>query len=221
MDTIKDLLTIHYPKEKGSKITPVYPARVEESTFVLSDPHSCNNCEKQSHGFVECDKNVMIVESSSPVVILNFDSFMNSFSNSPAQINGRRCDYLLYDTGANKSCIAFCELTCSDAQYVEQRSDRNRIGKRAIAFNQIYNSLEHLLHTSILDQEILTYPHKFGIFGWREQSPSEANDSAIRSMSDFSITPSSDQSSLSSTEYILGHGFTFVQIKHPCPFIWV
>lgn len=158
--------------------------------------------------------------STKPVEVLNFERFISQFDRTSAEIK-ERCDYLLYDNDENSRKIAFCELTCSETKYVEpNESNEYREGKRAKAYNQMLKSLEALLGVSLLNTHILTFQKKHCVFGWREPIASGQMDAAAASMNAFGITPSSTSELLYTSVFVVGHGFTFIQVKHPALYEW-
>lgn len=219
MDIIKDLLLHHYPNHIGynDKTSVVYPCVIKTSDFSLRDSKACVN---QGCGDVEnCDHIVITIKTTTPVAVLEFETFVNQFGNTVDAMNGDRCDFLLYDPTEAKSRIALCELTCGDAKYIEPNTGRYPEGKRAHAYYQIKNSLEHLLSIPVLDQNILTYVSHYGVFGWREKM-GNVDDKVLESMANFSDTPSSNELILYTQDYVLDHGFVFVQVKYPTALNW-
>ena len=193
-----------------------YPIEQHDTPFALSDSKACQNC-KFAQNVNPCNQIILKIETDSKVMVLHFEEFVNQLYNTSAAF-GQRCDYLIYDEDENKKRIAFCELTCSSKDYVN--SKEGFAGKRAIAHGQLQNSIEELLSVHPLDVEVLTYPNKVAIFGWRERSLNNYVDQATEAMDTFSITPDSEAGVLFSNELIMRHNFMFVQIKYPIPFQW-
>ena len=95
------------------------------------------------------------------------------------------------------------------------------MGKRFKAYEQMKSSLELLLDVDLLNVHILTYQQKLALFGWREKDVNaKVIDRAEESMKEFGITPASAAPVLYTDTLVLGHGFIFVQVKHPTVFEW-
>ena len=219
MDTIKDILLNHYPNHVGytAGAQIIYPCNIKTSDFSLGDSKACMKCAIVNN----CNQIVMNIKTDAPVAVLEFETFVNQFGNKSVTINGKRCDYLLYDPSEAKSKIAFCELTCSDAKFVESNNGRYSNGKRAHAYQQVKNSLEHLLSVPVLDVNILTYPStsRYGVFGWREKNE-PSDDKVLESLADFIDTPSAAEPIMYTQDFVLGHNFTFIQVKYPFILHW-
>lgn len=224
MDYIKYWLEQYYSNSRVGIIT--YPEEVYDNNFVLSDSKSCLEAKKLSLSkCVNCCKDVIHIDVDAffAVHVLNFEQFVNQFNGTSIEFKGKRCDYLLYDINENMQFpqIVFCELTCMDAQHIEKETQIYDGGKRAYAYEQIKNSIEKLLEVPNLKRTILDYPSKIGLFGWRESKNEANNDKAAESMENFIETPSEMSPILYNTVFVLGHGFTFVQIKYPTThFVW-
>lgn len=218
MDTIKDILLQQYPSHVGYKARkPInYPCTIQNSDFSLYDTKACESQRCPNEG--SCDHKVMNVKTHTPVAALAFEMFVNQFGENNDTIKGGRCDYMLYDPTQAKSTIAFCELTCCDTEYIEPNLGRYPEGKRARAYSQVKNSLEHLLEVPVLDQNILIYAARLCVFGWREKSE-PADDKVLESLADFTDTPSSNEAILYTEDFALGYGFRFVQVKYPTALI--
>lgn len=211
-------LTMDYPHELGyySKVPLDYPEQRFEDIFALTDEKSCGKCEFKE----TCDHKVLCVETNTPLSVLWFEKFVSQFDDTPATF-GKRCDYLIYDEMEFKHRIAFCELSCIENKYVEPNEGIHPEGKRALAYRQMELSLEALLSNNLLMYEIMTYSSKEAVFGWRERSQEENyNDDASSSMTIFMQTPDSDEAFLISQTRVMGHHFSFVEVKYPGRYKW-
>lgn len=209
-------LTIDYPHDLGyyPTIPLEFPEQSFNGAFSLSDEKACNDCPLKS----TCDQKMLLIDTSTPLKVLAFEQFVKQFDDTSAAIK-ERCDYLVYDEIENKSRIAFCELTCSSEQYVEPNDGCYPEGKRARAYRQIESTIESLLRNILLTAEIMTYPSRLGIFGWREKRQTPT-DHAMIAMEDFITTPSSEEKVLISLLTIMSHQFSFVQVRYPGQFDW-
>ncbi len=224
MELIRHLLTNTYPQEKGYHSGSLaYPEIVYSDNFVLTDKKSCVPAKKLHLSKCDkCEEDVLCVDIETPIHVLDFEAFMKQFDKSKAAFKGKRCDFMLYDIneGLERPRIVFCELSCINALYVEPNNGIYADGKRARAYKQIKNSIENLLDVSSLKEAILNYPSKVGLFGWREEQYGNVNDEAVDNMSLFLMTPSEITPLLYNDFYVIGHNFTFVQIKYPTHFEW-
>lgn len=225
MDMIKHLLVSRYPQEKGysPSVEIIYPEVIYANNFFLSDKHSCVPSKKKGLAkCVECSEDVLYINTAKPIHELDFDAYTRQFDDTIAEFKGDRCDYLLYDENENmaRPQIVFCELTCMESKYVEPNTGHNPEGKRAKAYKQIKNSIENLLSIFLLNTAILTYPSKIGLFGWREVSDDSVDDEVTRNIESFSATPAEESPILYNTTFVIGHNFTFIQIKYPTHFEW-
>lgn len=218
---MKHLLTVRYPHDKNCYQKNLsYPVRQEYGLFTLHDAIACQICKSHFVEKINCTSAVLTIHANNPVDVLCFERFISQFDGTSAEIKDR-CDYLLYDHDAQKQKIAFCELTCSESKYLEPNaSNKQPEGKRAKAYSQMKTSLEALLTVSMLCVHILTRPKKYAIFGWRERNVQFPMDQAATSMKEFTITPSSASNVLYSDVFVMGHGFTFAQIKYPTVYEW-
>ena len=213
---MQQYLTTDYPHELG--YYPAAPLEFSEQSFngafSLSDEKACSVCPLKS----TCDQAMLLFDTKTPLNVLDFERFIKQFDDTPAAIK-ERCDYLVYDEMEYKSRIAFCELTCSSEKYVEANDGSYPEGKRARAYRQIESTIESLLRNLLLTVEIMTYPSRLGIFGWRERIPTPT-DQAMTAMEDFITTPSSEEKVLLSLLTVMNHRFSFVQVRYPGVFGW-
>lgn len=218
---MRHLLTVRYPQDKGCyREGIVFPMEQKVGQFSLHDERPCHDCKIRFPEKAGCNEVVLTITTTIPVDVLNFEQFASQFDNTAGELKDR-CDFLLYDHSENSRKIAFCELTCSESRYVEPNvSSKYPGGKRAKAFSQMKASLEALLAIDLLNTHILTFQNKVAVFGWRERNTENPVDSAAQNMKSFSITPSSTAIVLSTDEYIMEHGFRFIQVKHPYSYNW-
>ena len=70
MDTIKDLLLIHYPNHVGYTVGArvSYPCSIKTSDFSLGDSKACMKCAIVNN----CNQIVMNIKTDAPVAVLEF-----------------------------------------------------------------------------------------------------------------------------------------------------
>ena len=218
---IRKLLSHRFPSEFGLSLDDVsLPLREEKDTFVLSDNKACIECKKRRADRISCDEEILKIRSSSAVAVLAFEKYMSQYIGTKLKVKDV-CDYLLFDESVNHHKIAFCDLTCSAAEWVEPNSGKYPEGKRAKAKTQMLQSLEYLLQEPLLAGNVLTYVERVCLFGWREYGrPEEMADKPVRNsvtnnLQVFGKTPSSMAKQLTYPKNIIGHDFFFVQVKYP------
>ena len=119
--------------------------------------------------------------------------------------------------------IAFCDLTCSEEKYVNPNDGKYPLGKRAKASSQMRKSLERLLLDPLMAHYILTFPEKICLFGWRDYDAPDVTPlrgDAARNMLAFMRTPSANSRILAKEISVIGHNFSFVQVKYPSVYKW-
>ena len=221
---IDRLLQVDYPQEYG--IDPKGVA-VNITTRVglveLSDSRACDDCQKLRPQRNHCNRvNLRVDTSTIPIKVVDFEKYINQFDGTVAAMRDR-CDYLLVDASLEHVKVAFCDLTCSEEKYVNPNDGKYTMGKRAKASEQMRRSLEYLMRVPPLAHYLLTFPKKVCLFGWRDYSvpdvtPQRGN--AVRNMLAFMKTPSSKSGTLTKAVPIVGHGFSFVQVKYPAVHQW-
>ncbi len=218
------LLQVLYPREHHMEPRGINVGiDVKQGLVKLSDSKACDGCQKRRPERIHCDRiNLKINTSNSPVGIVDFEKYITQFDHTPAEVRDR-CDYLLFDATVGHSKIAFCDLTCSEEKYVNPNTGSYPAGKRAKAVKQMQTSLECLLEEPFSANYILTFPSKVCLFGWREYNVPDATPmrgDAARNMLAFMNTPSSKSGKLTKKVTIVGHDFTFVQVKYPTVYQW-
>lgn len=220
---MRHLLAQRFPSEFGlNPDTITLLLEVKKGSFTLSDSKACTACKAvpSRTGRVSCNEEILNIQSSVDVAVLDFERYIQQFSKTSLGIRDV-CDYLLFDESNNHRKIAFCDLTCSDEKWVEPNTGMYPEGKRAKVKSQMLKSLEYLLKEYLLAVDILTFADKVCLFGWRDFDNPEVNtvapvhDNAKKNMQVFGRTPSSMAKQLTSEKTILGHGFFFVQVKYP------
>lgn len=218
---IIELLSNRFPSEFSLDSIDISHYLTEKrDSFSLSDKKACIPCKKRREDRA-CKEEVLNIHSSIDISVLDFEKYIEQFSETSLDIKNI-CDYMLFDENSNhyKNKIAFCDLTCSDKEWVESNTGKYPEGKRAKAKSQMLDSLEYLLKNPLLAVDILTFPKKVCLFGWRDfDNPDEAtvspvhNNNVMKNMQVFGRTPSSMAKLLTSEKP--EHGFSFVQVKYP------
>ena len=176
-------------------------------TFSLTDDKACSQDRYSNTCPSDCSREILMIHSNSPLTIVAFDEWLKDFPIST-------CDYLLYSSDTQKKIFAFCELTCSLPQYVEDRVDN--VGKRAKAYSQMISSWRLISESEnpMFKAQILNYVRKIGIFGWRDRK-SNIRVGAMKSLRSFVNTPGSQAGIKIFQNYAFGENFEFIQVKYP------
>lgn len=217
------LLQVLYPLEYGIDSGSVV---VDMTTCMglveLSDSKTCGDCLKLRPQRNICDRVNLRMNVSNPIEIVDFERYANQFDHTAAEMKDR-CDYLFVDTSSEHGKIAFCDLTCSEEKYVNPNGGKYVTGKRAKASEQMRKSLEHLLREPLTAHYILTFPDKVCLFAWRDYSVpdmSPRHGDAAGNMLAFMNTPSAKSCTLTVVVPVVGHNFSFVQVKYPTVYQW-
>lgn len=220
---MRHLLAQRFPTEFGlNPNTITLPLSVLSGSFTLSDSKACTACKAMPSRVdrVSCNEENLNVHSTSDVAVLDFEKYIAQFFKKNISIN--ICDILLFDESINHHKIAFCDLTCSDEKWVLPNAGIYcPEGKRAKVKTQMMDSLEYLLKEPLLAVNILTFAEKICLFGWRDYDHPDVDaltpvhNNVGQNMQVFGRTPSSRAKQLTSENMILGHEFSFVQVKYP------
>lgn len=224
---IETILRDYYARGRGFDVSRVQLGiRQMTGLFALSDSKACQACHRlpARQDRTECNEEVLKVNSSDTIVdVVNFEEFLSQFEKVPTSV---RCDFLIADHGMSNRKIIFCDLTCSEAKYVEDNSSIRNGNKRAKAFQQMKRSIETLMdetnsNHSLIAVNLLTYAEKVCLFAWRDYHVSDAPSpaqcgNATANMRAFIHTPSVMSSQLTACNEVVGHFFVFKQVKFPC-----
>lgn len=202
---------------------------IQLKMFTLTGQVSLNDrCEtcttKQKH---PCDEqNIKINTGTVTITVVDYEAYIQQFNN--AQLGrGKKCDFMMVDNSGNNYKVAFCELTCSQAETVESNEGRKRLqeGKRAKAMVQLEESVHRLTNKADTKNYLNGFLHRHCIFGWRdpfigEKSVSPRRGDAEANMMSMMLTPSSAAKGLHQTKKIDGLDFDFYQVKYPDIYNW-
>lgn len=226
---IEHLLKYRLPNEYGLNPESVHVyIHIERAPFTLSDEKACERCHQMPERAdrAGCNTEMLKIDTNNKAVtIVEYERYIEQFANTEADIR-ERCDYLLVDDTETHRKIAFCDLTCMKECWVEPNTGTAYPeGKRAKARQQMKTSIENMLDESLMAEYILTFHEKVCVFGWREYdvpaapiSPQRGN--VLQNMQAFATTPSNMARSMMSHQNIVGHGFTFMQVKYPNVYVW-
>ena len=230
---LKQILPHHYGLNLDDVEVPLFK---NTKPFTLTDEKACaeaakfkfnknNNFNKYAEVCSDCDKVVLSVDNNGQeITIVHFEEYILKYLKK-AMEGKRRCDLLMTD-GDSHTKIVFCDLCCYDEQYIAPNNSVSiPMGKRAMAYKQMEDSLEFLLKEEALRLFILGYPKKECLFAYRSYSTTPQSVKATRgnvetSMQAMMMTPSSASGQIITENTVMNHNFIFVQNKYPKEYKW-
>lgn len=229
---LKQILPQHYGLNSDDVEVPLFKST---KPFTLTDEKACaeaaqfkyknSNFNKYTEVCSDCDKVVLaVVNNGKEITIVHFEEYILK-SLKKAMEGKRRCDLLMAD-GDTHTKIVFCNLCCYDEQYITPNNSISMpMGKRAMAYKQMEDSLEFLLEEDALRLFILGYPRKECLFAYRSYSTTPQSVKATRgnvetNMQAMMITPSSASGQIITENTVMNHNFIFVQNKYPKEYKW-
>lgn len=132
---------------------------VVNGDYSLYDDNSCNPCI--SFFKLHCNKQTILFYSTSPVKLLDIESFLNSFP----KLQGERCDRLLYD--ARK--LILMDMYCGMSEYLDPHlKDGNIVvGKKTKVRQQIEKTIDILYSVHDIAKFMDGITEKLGVFAYR------------------------------------------------------
>ena len=130
---MKDLLLHALPKELGV-VPPDFQCtpQARQGLFPLSDADACHRCKEIHPERAQCDEQTLMVSTTAAINVLDFESYISQWNNTPAKVK-RRCDYLMWNDANGKRKVVFCDITCSVSEHVEPNpADEHPEGEKAI-----------------------------------------------------------------------------------------
>lgn len=226
---IDQMLKNAFPVEFGLRPDEVVVCKTTyNKPFTLSDKKACKACKTNPKRILQqdCNEEILKVDNNGLAIdVIAFEEYIEQFVGTAANVTDR-CDYILTDNGPVHNKIVFCDLCCHEEKYVEPNTgNAYPQGKRAKARQQMQRSVEVLLQESLTKVNLLTYPEKVFLFAWREYGvpaiPVVAErGNAIDNIGAMMMTASHFSKQTTTHHHKAGHGFTFMQIKHPSVYIW-
>ena len=191
---------------------------VYHNDFELRDTKACNECLTKNVSRSGCCQVIMNITLNNKdwVTVISWEQILKDINYTI----GKRCDYIL--SGENK--IIFCDLTCSESSVMEPYTNTRgqHAGKRAVAIDQIFETISLMTKHEVLWNNILTRYEKRGVIGWREydDTPNISANKAARNMQTFMKTPSSMKLQITSEQIVASVKFQIHTIKYPTKYVW-
>jgi hypothetical protein len=203
---------------------PIY--RVN-TPFTEEDRKSCERCHQLPKRAYRkgCNEEILRVNNNGKeIAVVRFEEYIGQFEGTSSNIKDR-CDLLMTESGVDHEKIVFCDLCCYEEKYVEPNTGIYSEGKRAKARKQMTKSIEVLIQESLTAVNLLTYPQKVCLFAWRDYDVPDlpvlaSRGDARANMQVFGSVVSNMTSQTTSHRSIMGHGFTFIQVKYPSIYQW-
>lgn len=152
------------------------------------------------------------------IEILDFEAFVNLFTQKLRAGQGKKCDFILTDE-EGKELIVFNEISKlsseslrSFPQQADEKTPQNKIEK---SFEQLKQSIERLCVSETLASHIAGYAVRTGLFSYRLTEPAKHN-AATNAMLAF-LTPLKRQPAFTAAG-ILPKGFTYQRREYPHAF---
>ena len=218
---MKDLLLQALPKELGV-VPPDFQCtpQARQGLFPLSDTDACHRCKKIHAERAQCNEQTLMVSTTTPINVLDFETYISQWDNTPAKVK-RRCDYLMWNDENGRRKVVLCDITCSVSEHVDPNpEDKHPEGKRQYSYIQMQESLDALMRILVLEQYLLTATEKVFLFGWREPDiTTQVQDNAENAMASL-ILDTAIEDAATFEQPATYHGFDFVQVKYPHPYKW-
>lgn len=176
------------------------------------------------------DKNKTIVQSEGMGVakfhnqgrknieILDFEGFINQFSQKLRAGQGKKCDFILTDAYGS-DIIVFNEISKLSSEslksFPQQETDNAPQNKMEKSFEQLKNSIERLYKSAALACHINGYHTKIGLFSFRLTDTNKYN-AATNAMQAF-LTPLTMQPSFTAIG-VLPQNFVYQRRQYPLAF---
>lgn len=181
--------------------------------IALCDYKACNRCIPFFASV--CGHETFLLHVSSPVKMLDIESFINSFPN----IQGERCDGLFHDGRK----IVLMDMYCGMSEYLDPHlNDGNMvIGKKTKVRQQIEKTIDRLYSIPNIAVFVDGLSEKFGIFAYRAKDDGLfANVPVQISRSKAMFLRSSKEQAKRRLAAPMSHGFKYVMHSYPSVYKW-
>lgn len=152
------------------------------------------------------------------IEILDFEAFINLFTQKLRAGQGKKCDFILTDA-KGRELIVFNEISKLSSEsltaFPQQAAGNGPQNKIDKSFEQLKKSIERLYSSQALACHINGYAVKIGLFSYRLTEPTK-NNIATKAMQAF-LTPLKKQPSFTAAG-VLPNGFTYQRQEYPHAF---
>lgn len=207
-ETIEQYLASGYNSPKFIKV----PEECKRGLFALADDKSCQEAAKYEQKVgtslcpLNCEKKMINIQADIPVKVLDIESVFSQFKTGKLS-QGKRCDMLIHSSNT----IAFIELTCTKKEYLEE--GKTSPGKRAIAYEQLQETIEKLQFVPNIREKICSFSHKMAVFGYKSKEDIENNNPVNKNIASFNWIEKAHSNSIS--KKAMDNGFEFYTVMYP------
>ena len=178
----------------------------------MKDDKACRNCIPFFAN--SCEHEVFKINTKNSVNAIKIEEYVDKFN-----IDGRRCDYLLYDINH----IALVDLTCSmeDYLYPHLLSGEVQQGKRLTARQQIEHTIELLTEEPVIAKYIEAKQKKIGLLAYRikDEDLFTGVPKILRQEIEAWLAMEMEMETRK-LKFQMSHGFSFEMIRYPEEYSW-
>lgn len=150
--------------------------------------------------------------------VIDFEAFVNQFSQSVKAGQGKKCDFIVAATSGNGTFVLneLSHLWSKSLKTFPQK-EQEYSGKQDKAIGQLMASIERLFKSPELKAFIESYQSQIALFSIRLKDTTQAENVAMQSMSTF-LQPLASQREVT-FPHLLSNGFTFKRVIYPNSFV--
>jgi len=178
----------------------------------MKDNKACRSCIPFFAN--SCEQEVFKINAKTPISVINIEEYVDKF-----RIEGRRCDYLLYDTNH----IAFVDLTCSMEEYLYPHHLLGEMqqGKRLTARKQIEHTIELLTEEPEIAEYIEAKSKKIGLLAYRIKDEDLFVGVPKQLQKEIETWQAMEmEMETKKLKFQMSHGFSFEMIRYPEEYNW-
>lgn len=219
---MKKYLEIDLAASYGCKHNIVVTEVCKIGEFGVTDVKSCTDCKSHSSYFYDsCDNRTVSLHSSVTTVrLISLEDVFQQFRDVPELSTGGCCDVLMYSDHK----VVVMDMTCTRVEYLFSHTTEGNpiVGKRAVAYRQIEDSVRKLRGCVFISRKIDSFDERIAILAVRKKCFAlEETADTIVSTNMRSYSKMSDViKSLSGLRTNMGNGFAFVMQFYPDVFKW-
>lgn len=214
MNDFADILPESYAEAFATPWKEGYTLR-----HVTTDAVGFELCDRKSEFLQAAGEGVVKYANASrtPITVIDFEHFIDQFTQSVRAGRGKKCDFILY-TSDKTGTFIFNEVSQLNSQSLTSFREKNDkySGKRDKAVDQLSNSIERVCTSPALAACISRYRQKVALFAIRLTDISAQSmhaDPMLRSMAAFR-SPLQMQANIDLPAE-MPHGFTFRRCIYP------
>ena len=178
----------------------------------LNDYKACQSC--MSFFKTTCEQEVFKISSETTISLINIEDFIDSLN-----VEGRKCDYLLYDA----SHLVLADLTCSLEQYLDPHLQKGKMqsGKRLVARKQIEDTLKLLMEDAVIAEAIKAKSIKVGLLAYRVKDEDLFKNVPKQIQREFAAWQAMENEiETRKLTFPMAYGFSFETLRYPNIYVW-